>query len=283
MMTEAILLDVLPLYAEGLLSEASRQWVEENIGNFPHCQEQLAQLQGDLEPPAAEPLDFLSQAVKKEKRRYGWAIFAACLSLVIIIVTSLTLPLHLNNDGKLYTLTQTDDQVTLIFDASVRHLTVSESMDVDGQEAIVIDGYTTALDQLFPKTYQLSLTRPASEKIFYENHGRAADVITGNQTAPPMVLPRLVLNYYALMVLAATLLLLVFLGCRILIFKKRPRVTSLVYLLTGPLSFFVAWLTITGLSGNSHYPSHEATAILLLTGAYALLLLSLYRLKTNRL
>lgn len=283
MMTEAILLDMLPLYAEGLLSETSRQWVEENIGDFPHCQEQLAQLQGDLELPAAEPLDFLSQAVKKEKRRYGWAIFAACLSLVIIIVTSLTLPLHLNNDGKLYTLTQTDDQVTLIFDASVRHLTVSESMDVDGQEAIVIDGYTTALDQLLPKTYQLSLTRPASEKMFYENHGRAADLILGEKTNTLFVHPRLVLNYYALMVLAATLLLLVFLGCRLLIFKKRPRVASLVYLLTGPISFFAAWLTITGLSGNSYYPSQEATAILLLTGAYALLLLSLYRLKTNRL
>ncbi|MET3558124.1 hypothetical protein ABID29_001239 [Streptococcus rupicaprae] len=285
MTTKAILRELLPLYAEDLLSEESRLWVEEQLSAHPDCQ---AELDGLTVLPQAtspsQPLDFLTTTVKKEKCRFGLAILSTCWAVIVLAITALTLPLHIDNDGQLFTVQQEGQDITVLFDSRVSRVKLTQSRDETGQNVVFLDAYTTRLDQLFPGQHQVYVRRPSSDVVFYDNHSRAADLLAGQTSwAGAATLPRLFLSAYALLALALLLVLSAGFALRRWVWKKQTSHQLVIYSLGLPASFLLAWLTITGLSGTSYYASQELVAILSLTGAYYLLLHALYQLKTNRL
>ncbi|MBQ8011148.1 MAG: zf-HC2 domain-containing protein [Oscillospiraceae bacterium] len=71
-----VIRDLMPLYAENMVSESSRKLIEEH---FSECSACRAMYQDMLQPPpevqfSKEPAESFQKYVKKKKRRFGWKI-----------------------------------------------------------------------------------------------------------------------------------------------------------------------------------------------------------------
>ena len=75
----AVIRDLLPLYAEDLASEESRQMVDEHLTDCPDCRARLEKLKQPAapEPDAAEPLRGVKRSLRR--RRLQTALLAARL------------------------------------------------------------------------------------------------------------------------------------------------------------------------------------------------------------
>ena len=91
-MEHEIILDLLPLYHDGVCSNASRQAVEEQLKTCPDCQAALAAMaaplpeEGKAAPDDAAAVRSLSRAWEKGKCRAWWkgAILAAVVCAVLV-------------------------------------------------------------------------------------------------------------------------------------------------------------------------------------------------------
>lgn len=81
-----IIRDLLPLYVEGIASEASKQLVNEHLAECPACKEELARMKKPLpvrpELKSAEALQKLRRAVNNRKIR---AVLITCLLTVLLL------------------------------------------------------------------------------------------------------------------------------------------------------------------------------------------------------
>ena len=89
-----VMMDLLPLYAEGMLSEASRKLVEEHLDACPNCGEVLKDLQA--EAPRAEaaalPLEKISRGLKMKRVRAGLLVLFLLLAFVTAAFSAFTTP-----------------------------------------------------------------------------------------------------------------------------------------------------------------------------------------------
>ncbi len=89
-----VIKDLLPLYAEGMLSEASRKLVEEHLKDCPECGETLKELH--QEEPKAEatalPLEKISRGLKKKRIRVGLLVLFLLLAFVTAAFSAFTTP-----------------------------------------------------------------------------------------------------------------------------------------------------------------------------------------------
>lgn len=106
MKSEKIAEDLLNLYAEELLNEESKEFVEENLSKSEELREKLRQIKEDkIDVKNSNPmsLDFVAKRVKQDKKSYGLLITSLVVSILLIGFSFLTKPIHYEDDGNLYT------------------------------------------------------------------------------------------------------------------------------------------------------------------------------------
>ena len=83
-----VIQDLLPLYADGQLSNASKQLIEEHIQHCPVCQATVSAMCSPLElPHPSEDAEYI-EALKKQKHKNRKRLFLACLLTVLFCVVS---------------------------------------------------------------------------------------------------------------------------------------------------------------------------------------------------
>ena len=94
----SIVCDLLPLYAEDMVSEDTAEFVKEHLGNCPTCRAELEKLRKPVQPVAAqhvpdidaEPLKRLKKALLMEKVQAILCTAAVLLALMLSGLSFLT-------------------------------------------------------------------------------------------------------------------------------------------------------------------------------------------------
>ncbi len=214
----SVVRDLLPLYAEDLLSEDSCHQVSEHLAECDRCRQGLEELRGETEPLSvpALPTDRVRQLLRRSTLLccllVGCLVAALSLALMGRMTTAQTLPYTDNSfacgvdeDGFLYA--RVTDHAPTGVDYRIHYLE-----DGQGGLSMCIRGYTSPWLRAAGLSSRSLVYRAQSDqvrRIFYQNPQGDLRLLCGPAPAGvtvPILLPRLTLNYYFLTALALALL-----------------------------------------------------------------------------
>lgn len=255
--------DLLPLYTENLVSDYTKELVDNHLSDCEDCKKELKKLQpNSSEPPlraaqAAEtaPLSFLKKKLFFKKLQVCLCTATLMLALLTSLFAYLTSPQYLPYSEDMLTLTEnTDGSITITFDDSIPHAKIS-FQGYQGNAALYdVEAWTTSLDSLgFYSHLNSSTITPGNGKklcIYYiqNNASDTADILLYDSsysfTSEGMeVLPRLVLGYYLML----AIVLWIFLTLASLVFIHHRTIhTWLVRIMLLPLSYILGHIFIMG-------------------------------------
>lgn len=255
--------DLLPLYTENLVSDYTKELVDNHLSDCEDCKKELKKLQpNSSEPPlraaqAAEtaPLSFLKKKLFFKKLQVCLCTAALMLALLTSLFAYLTSPQYLPYSEDMLTLTEnTDGSITITFDDSIPHAKIS-FQGYRGNAALYdVEAWTTSLDSLgFSGHLNSSTITPDAGKklcIYYIQNDASdtADVLLYDNSyifaSEGMVaLPRLVLGYY--LILATGFWIFLTLTSLIFIHHKAIH-TWLIRIMLLPLSYMLGHIFIMG-------------------------------------
>lgn len=283
--------DLLPLYAEDMVSAETRALVEGHLEGCAACRGRLAALKAGA-PVAADtdaaPIRRISRAVKR--RRAAAAVLAACLVLTLaaVVVGRLSEPVYDSYGDIGVTVDEMGDgTLRVLLECSVEHFDTWEGEDPDGGTAYVIAVWRTRWSELTSGAAAageagtvISIDHPV-RYISMISPGGFDRVVWGD--APSMLtasLPRLVLNYYFLLSLIAAAVF----GALLLILIKRPKGRRVAALLAAaPLCYAAASLALKGLNAVSYSAGRDLLFILVAAaGLYGVCVSAAYIIRDRR-
>lgn len=282
-----IIRDILPLYVENMISDDTRQFVDEHLDQCQECKQELEQIK--LNMPFKEdyqdtntPATVLKRiGLDIKKKRVFTGVLSAALSAIVLIVifAHLTAPQYVPY-------TESSNLITVSENNGLVSLSISGEYELSQREQGIYDIsiYNTVWNKLFNETRKQTITvNPNGEDIrtiYYVSCGEQEDrVIYGEDpyiNGGVITLPRLVLNYYFVIAILATLILFVF--C--FIFKKKEKVENImVKFLFMPISYTISHMMIKGFNAVSYTSNRDFCFILFLTIPVYLLFYTLYKRK----
>lgn len=281
----SIIRDLLPLYVEEVISEETKQFVDEHLSDCDECKKELALMQTDIfvdesyseQDSGVETIKQIGLDIKK--KRIFTAIIAAVISgiLVILSFAYLTAPDYLSYDEAVHDIAVTDNNgnVTLSF-------TGEYELNQREQGVYDLSVYHTDRNKLFniEKTQNI-IVNPNGETIntiyYVSNDGQEDKVIYGSKpidNSGVVTLPRLVLSYYFGIAMAFALVM----ASLAVIFRKNEKLKSImVKILFIPISYILSHLMIKGWHATSYAASRDFYLILLLAIPIYTLFYILYR------
>lgn len=240
-----VIKDLLPLYEEGLLSEASVELVEDHLKTCSACKKEAdtsingaASLKGYENTEGSEEtatrqadIENFKKIRKKISRGKIKGILLAILGsliMAILLITYLTAPNYLPYDEeRIGVIEGSDNNVYLEFGEDVAGYDINRYVNDGG------DGYEyriTTWDNLWSSVFSrptssMIVLNPEDEAVssvfYYTSDGQPDQLIYGNDPNPnggSMTLPRLALNYYVTLAAFCFLLFLLFRK----LFQKKP-------------------------------------------------------------
>lgn len=238
--------DLLPLYAENMVSQDTANLVRDHLAACAVCREKMKAFP-EKEEEMHRSLEKLANLQKKiRSRRITAAMFAFLLTATMLLsaVAFLISPVYLTveeagvqvfvgdetsyiyqvtEEGYLHSPSAVDSDreaderpiITLYFSDIVRHVSESRSKDPDtGEEIVTVSAYCWRLDTLFPRnavSRGFAYGREADfDRLYYASYdGREDTLLYGAQpNGGVQTLPRLVLGYYVVVsILMGTALL----------------------------------------------------------------------------
>lgn len=285
-----VIRDLLPLYAEDLAGEETKRLVDGHLADCPDCRKRLEELK---QPPAPAPdgADAL-RAVKKgiRRRRLTAALLAALLVflplLAIFAYSTTRIPVPYE-DGLVAVESEENGVLTLSVDGRVSGVDSTLIEDPDsGEKTLLLQAWTSRGRQGELLQERGSYTvDPIPDRVMY-GYGFRNDeqkLLYGEpMNGGVMLLPRLVLAYYALMALGAALVF----GLLWLLLRKKKAAPALRALCFAALSYPVGHLLIKGLQFRSFFVPRDLAFILAAAAAvWGLLMLGweiLRRKKTEK-
>ncbi|MFZ2257634.1 MAG: zf-HC2 domain-containing protein [Clostridiaceae bacterium] len=286
----AIIKDILPLYADDIVSEDTKKLVEEHLLNCHDCKKELSLLKTDLETPKVvitekDDIAFLKKlSLDIKKKRVFTAILAATISAIGVILSFayLTAPEYIpyTQSPEIITANEKNGSVTLSFIGEYE-LTQREQGSYD------ISIYNTVWNEIIGITKSQTITvNPNNEKVntiyYVSNAGQDDKVIYGRNpisNGGVMTLPRLFLNYYFTLDLLITFVLVGF----YLIFRKKEKIKDIIVkILFVPISYIFSHVMITGLNATSLFATRDFYLILLLVMPIYSLFYILYKKKDSK-
>ena len=302
----AVTRDLLPLYAEKMVEQETKELIERHLTDCPACRQKLSELNTDTGAPVetVKPL----QSLKKQIRKRRW--YAAVIAALCVFIAVFTYFYHENDmrlvpweDGlievaRVETINSADEDssdshypeasetepkqtAVPIGDAYTGEaLILNVSSFINGfQEHVLVDddGTTTVIMQAISTNqgsnhqaqgyYELTYY-PIPDRLIY-GFEQPQKLLWG----PPMnggteILPRLALSYY-LMIAAA---LAVLCGLVWVIFRKRSYSWILRQLFFAPVSYILSHLLLKGLHAASFFMERDMISILILAMALYTLL-----------
>lgn len=265
--------DLIPLYAEDMLSEASRQLVANHLDECEECRATLKELKEMTVLPVetdTKPLKKIQKTLRKKKRHA--IILTTLITLLIgaLTVVFMTAPKYVPYSENVVTVSETDNGFTLVdFNEEVAGYDLQSYPDEDGAGAVYhLTTWTTTWQALKqPEAIAPIVLNPSGEPVeavyYYQTNDAADQLIYGQEQHADggvITLPRLSLNY--LTILAGLTLGI----CVIILFAVRSnkiyfeRITKLTFL---PLSYLLAQLIVTGWNTTTYSLVRDITAILL--------------------
>ncbi|MDD7305284.1 MAG: hypothetical protein PUG67_01705 [Peptoniphilaceae bacterium] len=267
--------DLLNLYAEDLLNEDSKAFVEENLKNSNDLREKLNQIKNDQLKIGSKKLtlDFVSKTVKKDKKSYALMVTSLVVSLLLICFSFLTRPIHYEDDGNLYRISKTDNEIFISFTKDVIKVDTYQ----DGGE-IFLDAYTSLLDQILNKSSKqvVSFEKDPDRRIYYDNQEKKASLIYGNASENVQLLPRLALNSYLILISIISGILII-----LAIFLKKFR-KFIKYIILVPITYLLAYICVCGFNFYSFYLERDLIYIVFLWLSLYLFSLSLISLVVDK-
>lgn len=268
-----IIRDLLPLYAENMISSDTLDFVEEHLKNCEACRkeyERTKELQPIQERPDAVPLLKLSRKMKVKKIQTIALTAVFVIALFVSAFAVLDAPIYLPYSDRIVTLEQLDDKgILLTFDEEATDFDCSVYEDPDGGNLYYCDiqAWTSLWDKWFSQgkgklstTVRAKNTDPiiavyvpndGSENVCIAKYDPNAEnkidknVVYENTT----ILPRLSLGYYLILAVAA----LVMLGIVWLLTRKKTELRIWAERIgLYPVSYIISHYIVSGISWTSY-------------------------------
>lgn len=277
----SIVCDLLPLYAEDMVSEDTAEFVKEHLGNCPTCRAELEKLRKPVQPVAAqhvpdidaEPLKRLKKALLMEKVQAILCTAAVLLALMLSGLSFLTAPEYFAYSQELVTVTEgANGEATISFSSEITNYKLQRIADpADKQTVYHLEVWTCAWDRMFSKPGAQDVTvKPENghELLIYftqfinQSSSNSAVCIYGEiepDSGGWMALPGLSMGYW----LAINIVLLVILGVIWLNLRKKEKPRRLVErLFLIPIAYMLGHLCVLGFHTLSYSEWRDAQMIL---------------------
>ena len=277
----SIVCDLLPLYAEDMVSEDTAEFVKEHLGNCPTCRAELEKLRKPVQPVAAqhvpdidaEPLKRLKIALLMEKVQAILCTAAVLLALMLSGLSFLTAPEYFAYSQELVTVTEgANGEATISFSSEITNYKLQRIADpADKQTVYHLEVWTCAWDRMFSKPGAQDVTvKPENghELLIYftqfinQSSSNSAVCIYGEiepDSGGWMALPGLSMGYW----LAINIVLLVILGVIWLNLRKKEKPRRLVErLILIPIAYMLGHLCVLGFHTLSYSEWRDAQMIL---------------------
>lgn len=277
----SIVCDLLPLYAEDMVSEDTAEFVKEHLGNCPTCRAELEKLRKPVQPVTAqhvpdidaEPLKRLKKALLMEKVQAILCTAAVLLALMLSGLSFLTAPEYFAYSQELVTVTEgANGEATISFSSEITNYKLQRIADpADKQTVYHLEVWTCAWDRMFSKPGAQDVTvKPENghELLIYftqfinQSSSNSAVCIYGEiepDSGGWMALPGLSMGYW----LAINIVLLVILGVIWLNLRKKEKPRRLVErLILIPIAYMLGHLCVLGFHTLSYSEWRDAQMIL---------------------
>jgi hypothetical protein len=272
--TCSVINDLLPLYAENMLSRDSDALVEEHLKHCSECKDALHEMKSFYDMPA----DKDGSALKKIKSRLRKKIlFSMMLSFVFFIVAAayLTAPEYHSYGDHSVSVREIGEGLVLVrLDDTVHGCDISRYPAEEGRGYVY---HITTWNSVWNRSMKTSdpeyrVLNPEGEKVaavyYVQADGKEDLLIYGEDLysgGGVKTLPRLFLTYYAFIALGLAVISLT----AAVVMRRNKKVFNLALNFSLlPLSYFIAHLLIKGFDGSSHTAIRDFFAILL--AAFAL-------------
>lgn len=277
----SIVCDLLPLYAEDMVSEDTAEFVKEHLGNCPTCRAELEKLRKPVQPVAAqhvpdidaEPLKRLKKALLMEKVQAILCTAAVLLALMLSGLSFLTAPEYFAYSQELVTVTEgANGEATISFSSEITNYKLQRIADpADKQTVYHLEVWTCAWDRMFSKPGAQDVTvKPENghellicfTQFINQSSSNSAVCIYGEiepDSGGWMALPGLSMGYW----LAINIVLLVILGVIWLNLRKKEKPRRLVErLILIPIAYMLGHLCVLGFHTLSYSEWRDAQMIL---------------------
>ena len=244
-----IVKDLLPLVAEDMASESTKEYVNNHLETCETCRKAYEEMKTPVEAEPAAPLKTVKKAVKKRGLLIAGLIACLVTALLIGVFARLTKPIVIHSADEAFVSVKTMPEISAQNENAgmVLYLTHNESTHVKientqqetyksdfqrwlerwipGEKIVVmpqsreisIYAYTTLWDQLITQSdtwtgFGISLTHDVDAVFFepFDNSDRQPLYLReGYEPEAGFALPRLVMNYYFAIALAGTVALAV--------------------------------------------------------------------------
>lgn len=265
--------DLVPLYAEDMLSEDSRKLVETHLDECSECKKTLDDLQLMNSLPIetdTKPLKKIEKTIKKKK---WYAIIIAVLITVLIgtlTVFFITSPKYLPHADNIVTINEGENELIIVdFNEAVAGYDIQSYQSKNNQGTTYhLTTWTTTWHELTDAGKNSPIVlNPNGELVeslyYYQTNGAADTLIYGdNQHANGgiITLPKLSLNYIFILtsiVLLIGLVVMFIVRSNKLYFERILKITIL------PLAYLIAQIIVTGLNATTYFSARDFTVILL--------------------
>lgn len=258
----SIVLDLLPLYLEGMVREDTADYVRAHLQTCPQCRQACDELDHD---PCTEtftpelPLEGLRHKLITKKIQTILLTVLCVLALVVSAYSVLDTPDYFAYTPELITISENNNgSVTLTFDEAVSDYACYPQKDAELPEhsTFNVEAWSSVWDRWFSRKGPQSVTlRPENGRplcIYYVSNSDQDDVCiygaASQDNCGRLTLPRLAAAYYLIaagIIFAALLVARLFLrsgGCRIWIDR----------LMLLPVSYALSHLIVLGTSAVSY-------------------------------
>jgi len=268
-----VIKDILPLYVENMVSEDTREIVENHIDKCTDCKKELE----EMKIPQNIPIDinttgFKSVKLKLSRERFKAIILSISLTMILLIIgiNFLTEPNYLLYSRDNLSIDKKDNGEVFISFKNVTSYEINKDYAEDGSSYnYSITTWKTPLGRLFSnKKLETVVLNPNGEKvnsIYYYSGGKSDDILIygdGHGYGRGLTLPRLVLGPYLLI---AIILIIIFSIIMLLVYQSNRARNIMMKILFIPTSYAIGTICTKGLKTSSYSLQRDFFVILIIS------------------
>ena len=254
----SIVRDLLPLYAESMVSPETASFMEEHLKDCEHCRKEYERLKAPCAVPAQDDAAPLLMLQKKMAAKRLWTIVLTAVFAVALLVSAfavLDAPVYLPYTEELLAVEPVGENgLQITFDPSVTDFNYTVYQDPDGGNFYYCDveAWYSLWDRWFSGGEELrTAAKPYPVTVMYcPNDGTESICVYGEAgEGGSIALPRLALGYY--LILAVLALAVLFAAW--LVAKGRPRQRAWIErIMLYPVSYLISHGIVVGFRAISY-------------------------------
>lgn len=246
--------DLIPLWAEDMVREGSKEFLERHMAECPECRAYADGITARQAIYIEEPADFLKLINRDMMRKRLWSALmamAVLLAAVLTVISAMTTPIFLNYQQCPVTAEYVEeDCIVVTVPDTAAEWELEESLDENGGVMLNVYATNTPRTKGSPTAQQFAYRLSGAEDctVWFCCPGEENVLILGESSAAGVItLPRLTLGYYAVI----SAVLFAFLMLVWLVFKDKRTGDIAAKLAALPASWAAAHFLIKGLSGSA--------------------------------